>query len=142
MIRRLLTCYYCQSESESSTCLIADSHNTTGCTKKYCTIYRQELIDPPGKLISFSRSCQDNPLYLNAIIYSFDEGYKKYYRSCRKNFCNKGNGLEKITDNIIASSSNSTITIVPGIGNCGQQLSQTINILIFIFILSLTKIIY
>lgn len=109
----------------------------TECTKKYCTIYRQELIDPSEKLISFSRSCQDNPLYLNAVINS--DKFKIYYRSCRKNLCNKGDGFDEIPDNIIASSSNSTIIIVPGIGSGVRQSSPVIfNILISIFLSALT----
>lgn len=31
------------------------------CAKKYCTIFRQELLDPAGKVNSFSRGCDDEP---------------------------------------------------------------------------------
>lgn len=60
-----LKCYICTTNANSlDTKCIDDqdlSNPSMNCPKKYCIIYRQELLDPPGKVNSFSRSCEDEP---------------------------------------------------------------------------------
>ncbi|XP_055838707.1 uncharacterized protein LOC129906808 [Episyrphus balteatus] len=92
-----LRCYTCSyvDPSPDKSCISSsetEGQRTTLCSKKYCTIQRQETLNPPGKIVSFIRDCQDKPLYLNDI--QSDSTYKVYYRSCTSDLCNNGDGRQ------------------------------------------------
>lgn len=64
-----LRCYACTfvaGQQTDTVCIDAPEdvggQNIVNCDKEYCTILRQELQDPAGKVNSFSRSCEDKPL--------------------------------------------------------------------------------
>ncbi|XP_069964470.1 uncharacterized protein [Bactrocera oleae] len=93
---RCFTCTYLQEYSDK-TCLIdANSTRITDCSKKYCTIMRQESVRPSGIVISFLRDCLDKPLYLNAV--KTDATFKTFYRSCTTDLCNDSDGTTSATN--------------------------------------------
>ncbi|XP_037946552.1 uncharacterized protein LOC119678655 [Teleopsis dalmanni] len=90
-----LLCYTCSytetlSGAEKGCILDVAGVRQTNCTKKYCTILRQESVGSGGKIISFLRGCEDKPLYLNTV--KQDSQFKTYYRSCTKDLCNNSDG--------------------------------------------------
>uniref|UniRef100_A0A336L096 CSON013994 protein n=1 Tax=Culicoides sonorensis TaxID=179676 RepID=A0A336L096_CULSO len=56
------------------------------CPKKYCTIMRQELLDPAGKVNTFTRGCEDEPTFLDHE--ETDSTFKSFWRSCTEELCN------------------------------------------------------
>ncbi|KAK0087502.1 hypothetical protein PV325_000838 [Microctonus aethiopoides] len=110
------------SKSASSPCII-NKGSISECNLKYCTIYRQEYVDPAGYLINFYRSCEDKPKYLNTIVTT--SLHKTYYHSCTTDLCNDGDGNDiDITSNIIniMNKDSSNIIVVPGMGSLASQL--------------------
>ncbi|XP_049309963.1 uncharacterized protein LOC105224573 [Bactrocera dorsalis] len=93
---RCFTCTYLQEYSDKSCLMDANSTRITDCTKKYCTIMRQESVRPSGKVISFIRDCLDKPLYLNAV--KTDSTFKTFYRSCTTDLCNDSDGTTTATN--------------------------------------------
>lgn len=93
-----LRCFSCSvtANSGDKNCISdpssVEGQSVVNCNRKYCTIQRQELIDPPGKLNTFLRSCEESPLYLNDVIE--DPTFRTYYRSCSSELCNSGDGME------------------------------------------------
>lgn len=63
-----LKCYTCTKTPNSGDDACVDDVESLGkavitnCAKKYCTIFRQELLDPAGKVNSFTRGCEDEPI--------------------------------------------------------------------------------
>ncbi|XP_065369639.1 uncharacterized protein LOC135961919 [Calliphora vicina] len=93
-----LLCYTCSytSNSGANDSCIYEPKNSISCTKKYCTIIRQDLVHPAGTVVSFSRGCEDKPLYLNAV--KTDTTYKVYFRSCTSDLCNDSDGKRSATN--------------------------------------------
>lgn len=93
-----LRCFSCSvtANSGDKSCISdpssVEGQSVVNCNRKYCTIQRQELLDPPGKLNTFLRSCEESPLYLNDVI--DDPTFRTYYRSCTTDLCNSGDGME------------------------------------------------
>lgn len=50
------------------------------------------LQDPPGKIQSFYRNCENKPTHMNTII--SDDFFITYYTACKKDYCNGGNGKD------------------------------------------------
>jgi hypothetical protein len=44
-----------------------------------------------GRVVSFTRGCDENPLISNEI--RTDAHYTKYYRTCKTRKCNSGDGI-------------------------------------------------
>uniref|UniRef100_A0A182INH6 Uncharacterized protein n=1 Tax=Anopheles atroparvus TaxID=41427 RepID=A0A182INH6_ANOAO len=92
-----LRCYACGlTQSSGDPRCVTEPQSVEGqsvvtCSRKYCTITRQELVDPPGKLVTFLRGCEENPLYLDEVLE--DPTFITYYRSCTTDLCNAGDGL-------------------------------------------------
>ncbi|XP_055537815.1 uncharacterized protein LOC129725723 [Wyeomyia smithii] len=93
-----LRCYACSLTTTSGDrrCLTdpaaVEGQSIVTCKYKYCTIQRQELLDPPGKLNTFLRGCDENPLYLDDVVE--DSTFRGYYRACSTDLCNSGDGLQ------------------------------------------------
>ncbi|XP_059614004.1 uncharacterized protein LOC132260096 [Phlebotomus argentipes] len=116
-----LRCYACTyvSGQQSDTVCIDDPEKVEGqrivtCDKKYCTIMRQELKDPAGKVNSFVRDCVESPQFLNDMIE--DATFKTYFRSCMTDLCNDGDGIRN-GDSILNPDGNGPgeNLLVPGI---------------------------
>ncbi|XP_056631136.1 uncharacterized protein LOC130441459 [Diorhabda sublineata] len=114
-----LKCYVCsQTEDDSDThCLDSPGSQDSDileCDKKYCYVVRQDYKDPRGKLASILRTCLDKPTYTNEVIE--DETHRAYYRACKSDLCNGGNGrTDESTGESGAFGDKSTI-YVPGTG--------------------------
>ncbi|RZB40811.1 hypothetical protein BDFB_003039 [Asbolus verrucosus] len=88
-----LWCYTCSvgEEDVDTACIYHPEQVTkTDCNKKYCTIVRQEYKNPPEKIASMFRGCQDYPLFINNTIE--DATYRIYYTACQDELCNDGSG--------------------------------------------------
>lgn len=131
-------CYECKS---SYRCVYNEQSYKSNCISKYCTIYRQETIDPRGYVKKFYRSCENDTEYENALIITAK--YKTYYSSCTTDLCNSHDGTDvtKSSDNKDNLSNGDVITDVKGIGvNNSSQLILN-NCLKIVLILYLSKII-
>uniref|UniRef100_A0A2H1WLC4 phosphoinositide 5-phosphatase n=1 Tax=Spodoptera frugiperda TaxID=7108 RepID=A0A2H1WLC4_SPOFR len=92
-----LRCYACSFSSVDSNqdCLtITDDTPTVDCPHTYCTILRQEFVDPIGQVASFSRSCESQPDFLNHDI--SDNTFRTFYRACTTDRCNIGDGIQSV----------------------------------------------
>lgn len=86
-ITTALRCFTCGYTNADDHLCIDDPISVQGqsivtCSKKYCTIQRQELQTPAGKVQSFVRDCQEVPpvSYRSIIITPFTEKlYKNIY---------------------------------------------------------------
>ncbi|XP_044743379.1 uncharacterized protein LOC123305665 [Chrysoperla carnea] len=131
-----LKCYSCtqSGSSDDQICLknpgAASESAIIKCNKKYCITFRQELIDPPG-LATFSRGCEDTPVFLNKDV--TDEVYKTYYRACTKSLCNNGTGKEPIFGNGFGGDIGTEgIIYVKGIGTNSANTTKLSFIMVFI----------
>ncbi|XP_055688186.1 uncharacterized protein LOC129792839 [Lutzomyia longipalpis] len=92
---RCYACTYVAGQQTDTVCIDkpeeVSGQNIVTCDKRYCTIMRQELQDPAGRVLTFSRSCEDEPLFLNDVIE--DATYKTFFRSCTTDLCNDGSGI-------------------------------------------------
>ncbi|XP_019892038.1 uncharacterized protein LOC101889694 isoform X3 [Musca domestica] len=91
-----LLCYTCSYSwgSVDDSCITKPTHQTN-CTKKYCTIVRQELVREHGKVATFLRGCEDKLEEYNSVV--TDSTYKTYYRSCISDLCNDSDGKRPIS---------------------------------------------
>ncbi|XP_026317801.1 uncharacterized protein LOC113228661 [Hyposmocoma kahamanoa] len=92
-----LRCYACSfssSETDQSCLTINDRTRSVDCPFRYCTIIRQEFLDPAGRISSFMRGCDDHPDHLNHEI--TDDTFRTFYRACTNDLCNIGNGIEPV----------------------------------------------
>ncbi|KAJ2945927.1 hypothetical protein O0L34_g4844 [Tuta absoluta] len=92
-----LRCYACSFSSVDSnrSCLtITNTTNTVDCSYQYCTIFRQEFVDPAGTVASFVRGCEDKPDFLNHEVSDVD--FKTFYRACTSDLCNIGDGIQSV----------------------------------------------
>lgn len=83
-ITTALRCFTCGYTNADDHLCIDDPISVQGqsivtCSKKYCTIQRQELQTPAGKVQSFVRDCQEVPpvSYRSIIITPFTEKLHK-----------------------------------------------------------------
>ncbi|CAK1596063.1 unnamed protein product [Parnassius mnemosyne] len=127
-----LRCYACSFSSVDSdqSCLtITNSTATVDCPFTYCTIMRQEFIDPSGVVASFTRGCEESPDFLNHEI--TDPTFRTYYRACTNDLCNIGNGIQSVVGGNLSPTPeyNGKNLLVPGTGN-GSNLQNNLLMLI------------
>ncbi|XP_073944734.1 uncharacterized protein [Choristoneura fumiferana] len=92
-----LRCYACTFSSVDSdrSCLtVTNDTLSVDCPYQYCTIMRQEFMDPIGEVASFTRGCEESPDYLNHDI--TDSTFRTYYRACTSDLCNIGDGIQSV----------------------------------------------
>ncbi|XP_073848805.1 uncharacterized protein isoform X3 [Musca autumnalis] len=96
LVMDALLCYTCSYSwgSVDDSCITNPTHKTN-CTKKYCTIVRQELVREHGKVATFLRGCEDKLEEYNSVV--TDSTYKTYYRSCISDLCNDSDGKRPIS---------------------------------------------
>ncbi|XP_058838191.1 uncharacterized protein LOC131693931 [Topomyia yanbarensis] len=120
-----LRCYSCSltATSGDKRCIsdpaAVEGQSIVTCKYKYCTIQRQELLDPPGKLNTFLRGCNENPLYLDDVLE--DSTFRGYYRSCSSDLCNSGDGLSSTNELSGMELGASENLLVPGLLNGAQD---------------------
>lgn len=71
------------------------------------------MLDPPDKVSTFLRGCEENPLFLNDVIE--DTTFRTYYRSCTTDLCNSGDGLQTATGLSGLDAGASENLLVPGL---------------------------
>ncbi|XP_052892599.1 uncharacterized protein LOC128300539 [Anopheles moucheti] len=122
----------CVSEPQS-----VEGQSVVTCSRKYCTITRQELVDPPGKLVTFLRGCEESPLYLDEVIE--DPTFITYYRSCTTDLCNDGDALGSSGSALTGLNEGASDNLlVPGLPNSGAvPMATTSPLLLIIKIASL-----
>lgn len=88
---RCYACTYVASQQSDTTCIDnpeeVTGQNIVNCDKKYCTILRQELLDPAGKVESFQRSCEDSPLVMDIPTILIGFCLLSFYHSCFGTLC-------------------------------------------------------
>ncbi|XP_064106050.1 uncharacterized protein LOC135215390 [Macrobrachium nipponense] len=100
--KKSIRCYTCVSTNGDMTC-VDDPDNVpvgspiTNCDKDCCTILRQEYIESPGSVRSFSRSCQDK-CPKDGFSVTDDASFRTYQTYCTEPLCNKGKGDSDIDD--------------------------------------------
>ncbi|XP_072932058.1 uncharacterized protein [Epargyreus clarus] len=114
-----LRCYACSFtsvDSDQSCLTITESTNSVDCSFKYCTILRQEFLDPIGVVASFSRGCDDHPDFLNHEV--TDSTFRTFYRACTNDLCNIGNGIQSVVGGGLSPSPDRSgqNLLVPGTG--------------------------
>lgn len=114
-----LRCYACSvtANSGDNRC-ISDPASVEGqsivtCNRKYCTIQRQEMLDPPDKVNTFLRGCEESPMFLNDVIE--DSTFRTYYRSCSTDLCNSGDGVQTAGGQSGVDAGASENLLVPGL---------------------------
>ncbi|XP_049544396.1 uncharacterized protein LOC125956505 [Anopheles darlingi] len=119
-----LRCYACglTQSSGDPRCVTepgsVEGQSVVTCSRKYCTITRQELVDPPGKLVTFVRSCEETPLYLDEVLE--DPTFITYYRSCTTDLCNSGDGVGSTGSELTGLNEGASENlIVPGLAGNG-----------------------
>ncbi|XP_035792947.1 uncharacterized protein LOC118467053 [Anopheles albimanus] len=119
-----LRCYACglTQSSGDPRCVTepgsVEGQSVVTCSRKYCTITRQELVDPPGKLVTFVRSCEESPLYLDEVLE--DPTFITYYRSCTTDLCNSGDGVGSTGTELTGLNEGASENlIVPGLAGNG-----------------------
>lgn len=70
--------------------------------------------DPPGKINTFVRGCEEKPTLLNEVI--DDPTFKTFYRSCTSDLCNDGDGTKSSNQvNISPDGYSGENMLVPGL---------------------------
>lgn len=114
-----LRCYSCSvtANSGDKRCISdpssVEGQSVVNCNRKYCTIQRQEMMDPPDKVSTFLRGCEESPLFLNDVIE--DPTFRTYYRSCTTDLCNSGDGLQTASGLSGLDAGASENLLVPGL---------------------------
>lgn len=114
-----LRCYACSvtANSGDNRCITdpasVEGQSVVTCNRKYCTIQRQEMMDPPDKVNTFLRGCEENPLFLNDVLE--DSTFRTYYRSCSSDLCNSGDGLQTASGLSGLDAGASENLLVPGL---------------------------
>ncbi|EAT36317.1 AAEL011588-PA [Aedes aegypti] len=114
-----LRCYSCSvtANSGDKRCISdpgsVEGQSVVNCNRKYCTIQRQEMLDPPDKINTFLRGCEEDPLFLNDVLE--DSTFRTYYRSCSTDLCNSGDGQETSTGFSGLDTGASENLLVPGL---------------------------
>ncbi|CAB3224092.1 unnamed protein product [Arctia plantaginis] len=94
------SCYTCMYTAASTdlSCLTISNHTAQAiCPFRFCTIVRQEHLDPPGTIFSLTRACEQTPRYINNEI--TDAHFRTFYRACTNSLCNIGDGIQVIGGN-------------------------------------------
>uniref|UniRef100_A0A182K022 Protein quiver n=1 Tax=Anopheles christyi TaxID=43041 RepID=A0A182K022_9DIPT len=132
-----LRCYACGlTQTSGDVRCVTEPQSVEGqsvvtCSRKYCTITRQELVDPPGKLVTFLRGCEENPLYLDEVIE--DPTFITYYRSCTTDLCNDGDALGSSGSALTGLNEGASDNLlVPGLANSGMSPTSTTSPLLLI----------
>ncbi|XP_058123611.1 uncharacterized protein LOC131294796 [Anopheles ziemanni] len=138
-----LRCYACglTQSSGDPRCVTepgsVEGQSVVTCSRKYCTITRQELVDPPGKLVTFLRGCEENPLYLDEVLE--DPTFITYYRSCTTDLCNNGDALGSSGSALTGLNEGASENLlVPGLAGSTGPASFELALLIKITSLSLS----
>ncbi|XP_059045413.1 uncharacterized protein LOC131841170 [Achroia grisella] len=131
---RCYVCSYSSTESEQSCLTITEQTNSVECSNPFCTIFRQEYVDPIGVVASFRRDCEASPEYLNHD--TIDSTFRTYYRACNHDLCNIGNGIQSIVGGQLSPRPEYTglNLVVPGIGRGN---ATNLKIYLFTVIISL-----
>ncbi|XP_065086258.1 uncharacterized protein LOC135708180 [Ochlerotatus camptorhynchus] len=114
-----LRCYSCSvtANSGDKKCISdpssVEGQSVVNCNRKYCTIQRQELIDPPDKINTFLRGCEEDPLFLDDVL--DDPTFRTYFRSCSSDLCNSGDGLDSASGHSGLDAGASDNLLVPGL---------------------------
>lgn len=114
-----LRCYSCSvtANSGDKKCITdpssVEGQSVVNCNRKYCTIQRQEMLDPPDKINTFLRSCEEDPMFLNDVLE--DPTFRTYYRSCSTDLCNSGDGLQTAGGHAGLDAGASDNLLVPGL---------------------------
>ncbi|XP_035904663.1 uncharacterized protein LOC118508909 [Anopheles stephensi] len=132
-----LRCYACGlTQTSGDVRCVTEPQSVEGqsvvtCSRKYCTITRQELVDPPGKLVTFLRGCEESPLYLDEVIE--DPTFITYYRSCTTDLCNDGDALGSSGSALTGLNEGASDNLlVPGLPSSGVQPAATTSPLLLI----------
>ncbi|XP_004925870.1 uncharacterized protein LOC114253220 [Bombyx mandarina] len=91
---RCYACSFSSVDSDQSCLTIGNNTNIVECPFTYCTITRQEFIDPIGVIASFTRGCESFPDFLNHEV--TDPTFRTFYRACTNDLCNIGDGIQSI----------------------------------------------
>ncbi|XP_026725038.1 uncharacterized protein LOC113491989 [Trichoplusia ni] len=133
---RCYACGFSNVDVDQSCLTITNSTNIVNCPHQYCTILRQEMVDPTGVVSSFTRGCESNPVFLNHVVE--DSHFRTYYRACTNSLCNIGNGIEPVGGSNLSPVPlyNGINLLVPGTGSAVAtfQISMTaliLSVLIF-----------
>ncbi|XP_049869232.1 uncharacterized protein LOC126368996 [Pectinophora gossypiella] len=134
----LLRCYSCtfsSVDSDQSCLTITDNTRSVDCPFEYCTIFRQEYIDPSGVVASFNRGCDDQPDYLNHDI--VDANFRTYYRACTNDLCNIGNGIESVVGGALQPNPQfeGDNLLVPGTAGGANAVHTTLVALLFVLVM-------
>lgn len=60
------------------------------------------------------RNCVDKPVYTDKVVE--DQKLRTYYKACRQDLCNSGNGHGDISNKVIGSLGDKSTIYCPGIG--------------------------
>ncbi|XP_061713349.1 uncharacterized protein LOC133522137 [Cydia pomonella] len=129
-----LRCYACSFSSVDTdrSCLeVTDNMHSVDCPFTYCTIMRQEFVDPAGQVASFIRGCEESPDYLNHDI--VDSTFRTYYRACTNDLCNIGDGIQSVVGGNLSPTPEyvGDNLLVPGTGG-GASAIQISFLLLFV----------
>ncbi|XP_031765241.2 uncharacterized protein LOC113513355 [Galleria mellonella] len=138
---RCYACSFSSTESDQSCLTITDDTPTVECTSTFCTIFRQEYVDPSGVVASFIRTCEAAPDYLNHDI--VDSTFRTYYRACTQDLCNIGDGVQSVVGGGLSPTPEYTGTnlLIPGIGR-GNATKHKITLVTYIMTLCATMLVY
>ncbi|XP_063380777.1 uncharacterized protein LOC134667344 [Cydia fagiglandana] len=129
-----LRCYACSFSSvdtDRSCVEVTEDTRTVECPYTYCTIMRQEFVDPVGEIASFIRGCEETPDYLNHDI--SDTTFRTYYRACTNDLCNIGDGIQSVVGGSLSPTPEyvGDNLLVPGTGS-GASAIQISFLLLFV----------
>jgi hypothetical protein len=112
-----------------------EGQSVVNCNKKYCTILRQELKDPPGKINTFVRGCEEIPTLLNDVV--DDPTFRTFYRSCSSDLCNIGDGTKSDSDQKISPDGyDGENLLVPGLPiNQAERIKFEMKLNIFVIVI-------
>ncbi|XP_037083014.1 uncharacterized protein LOC119103537 [Pollicipes pollicipes] len=87
------SCYTCMGNQDDNTCLLApekEAQPFMKCTRKYCTIIREEYTENPGVAVTITRGCEVKLPHPDGK--EVTDQYTRYYWTCTSNLCNTGDG--------------------------------------------------
>ncbi|XP_045583751.1 uncharacterized protein [Procambarus clarkii] len=123
LIQGSVQCYTCTSDANNLYCVnepdnVANGSPITDCHTGEdicCTITRQEYLESPGQIVSFSRSCQPNcPKDGFTPVKDLTQvNYKTY---CRTPKCNIGPGNKPLSGGGGGGDDGNSIHNIPGTG--------------------------
>ncbi|XP_023941971.2 uncharacterized protein LOC112048601 [Bicyclus anynana] len=133
---RCYACGFSSVDTDTSCLVVTNTTRRVDCRYRYCTIMRQEFIDPSGVVASFIRGCEDDPAYLNHEV--TDTTFRTFFRACTNDLCNIGNGIESVMGGALFPNppSNGLNLLVPGTGTNSATVKH-INLLLFLNVMCL-----